>query len=132
MTASFPAIAPTSRQFDPGDWPVKRFNSQNGAEVRILYGNRRVGAKLSLSYQNIDDATAQSFAAHYYEQLGTFKTFALPQPITNNAGKGWKGDTAFFNAGVGARYRYEAAPSIESVRPGISSVSINLVSVGQP
>ena len=50
---AFPTLKPTSREFNPGDWPIKRYNAQSGAEVRILYGNRRTNATLSLSYDKI-------------------------------------------------------------------------------
>ena len=53
---AFPTLQPTSRDFSPGDWPIKRYNSQSGAEVRILYGSRRTNAKLSLGYDNISDS----------------------------------------------------------------------------
>ena len=57
---AFPSLAPTSRSFSAGDYPVKTFKSQNGAEVRILYGNSRTDVKLQLSYENIGDALALS------------------------------------------------------------------------
>ena len=62
---AFPSLTPTGRQFTPGDFPNKRFNSQSGAEVRILYGSRRVNATLSLSYANVTDANAESFLDDY-------------------------------------------------------------------
>ena len=50
---AYPDIRPTSRSFDPGNWPVRSYNAQNGAEVRLLYGSQRYNLKLQLSYQNI-------------------------------------------------------------------------------
>jgi hypothetical protein len=35
---AFPTLTPTSREFTPGAWPIKNYNSQSGAEIRILYG----------------------------------------------------------------------------------------------
>ena len=127
---AFPTLAPTARQFTAGDWPVAKFNSQNGSEARILYGNRRVGHTLSLEYKNITDAQAESFFTDYYAQKGSYQTFALPQPITNNAGKGWAGSTDFFKAGSGAQWRYAEPPQLISVYPGRSTVRIKLVAVG--
>jgi len=127
---AFPTLAPTSRQFTGGDWPIAKFQSQNGSEARILYGDRRVGHTLSLSYNNITDTEAESFFTDYYAQQGTYKTFPLPQPITGSAGKGWSGSATFFNAGAGAQWRYAEAPQLTSVYPGVSSVTIKLVAVG--
>ena len=71
---AFPTLQPTSRDFSPGDWPIKRYNSQSGAEVRILYGSRRTNAKLSLGYDNISDSNAQLFLDDYAAQYGTLRT----------------------------------------------------------
>ena len=127
---AFPTLAPSSRSYTGGDWPIASFQSQNGSEARILYGNRRVGHTLSLEYKNITDTEAESFFTDYYAQKGTYTTFALPQPITNNAGKGWSGDQNFFKAGSGVKWRYAEPPQLTSVYPGVSTVRIKLVAVG--
>jgi len=124
---AFPTITPSSRSFEAGDWPVKTFQSQNGTEVRILYGSRRTGMKLELSYQNISDSVAELFLSHYNEVQGTYGTFTLPQ---TGAKTGWTGDSnAIDAASSGNVWRYSQAPSIQSVKPGVSSVSIKLVGV---
>jgi len=86
---TFPSIAPTSRAFDPGDYPIKTFKSQSGAETRILYGSERTNVKLQLSYANIGDASAELFVRHFDETKGTFSTFALPDGSLG----GWSGET---------------------------------------
>jgi hypothetical protein len=75
---AYPALRPTSRDFDPGSYPVKSFRAQSGAEVRILYGSRRTDQALTLAYDNIPDSDAQQFVTHFDEVFGTFSTFALP------------------------------------------------------
>ena len=127
---TFPAIAPTTRQYVAGDWPVRSYVSQSGSEVRLLYGNRRVGHTLTLQYNNISDTQAEEFFTDYYAQKGTYTSFSLPQPVTNNAGKGWTGSTDFFKAGLGAQWRYAEPPQLTSVYPGVSNVSIRLVAAG--
>ena len=87
---AFPtALQPTSRSYSPGDYPIKTFKSQSGQEVRILYGSERTEPKLSLSYTNIGDASAELFLDHYDEVKGTFNTFTLP----DNALAGWSSNT---------------------------------------
>jgi len=86
---AFPTLAPTSRAFDPGDYPIKTFKSQSGAETRILYGSERTNVKLQLSYANIGDASAELFLDHFDETKGTFSTFALPDGSLG----GWNGNT---------------------------------------
>jgi hypothetical protein len=122
---AFPTLQPTSRDFSPGDWPIKRYNAQSGAEVRILYGSRRTNAKLSLGYDNITDANAQLFLEDYAAQYGTFFTFALPSAVR----AGWSGVEASMDAPPNAAWRYEGEPQVRSVRPGRSSVTVNLVAV---
>ena len=123
---AFPNLIPTSRSFESGDYPVKTFKSQNGAEVRILYGDKRTNMKLSLSYANITDAEAEQFLDHFDEVQGTFKTFTLSTLARN----GWTGNKDALGAQThGNDYRYEKPPQQVSVRPGISTVTVNLIGV---
>lgn len=122
---AFPSLPPTSRDFDPGNWPVKTYTAQSGAEVRILYGDTRTQSKLSLSYDNISDANAELFLAHFDEVKGTYNTF----DISAEAKAGWSGTTATIDAGEGNRWRYADPPQVTAIRPGRSSVKVNLVGV---
>ena len=120
----FPTLAPSSRNYQAGDWPVKIYGALSGAEIRIRNGNRRTGARLNLSYSNISDTLAEQFLTHYEETAGTYQTFSLPVAVTI----GWRGTaTAFSPGSSGAAYRYAGPPEITSVRPGISNVSVQLV-----
>ena len=122
--SGYPAIAPTSRVYGAGTWPVKNFNAQDGAEVRILYGNRRYNHSISLSYENISDTVAEQFMQHYFEQLGTYKTFTI---TTGGVTAGWKGSSTFYNAGFRTQYRYASPPVLTSVYPGVSTMQIELI-----
>ena len=119
---TFPSLTPTSREFAPGDWPIKRFSSQSGSEIRILYGNQRTNAKLGLGYDNISDTEAQQFLTDYDAQLGTLRTFDLPTEVA-------AGTSVAMGAPAGTKWCYESEPRVRSVRPGISSVTVSLVAV---
>ena len=122
----FPELTPTSRSFESGDFPIKTFKSQSGAETRVLYGSNRTNMKLQLTYANITDAEAEQFLDHYEEVRGTFDTFNLGQ----TARRGWKGDNSALGAQkTGNRYRYERPPQLAQVRPGTSTVTVNLIGV---
>jgi hypothetical protein len=126
---AFPSIRPTSRSFDAGDYPVKVFKSQSGAEVRILYGDKRTNMKMQLGYENITDAQAELFLDHYNETQGTFQTFAFENG-TQNAKLGWEGsDDAIGAQYWGNNWRYEGPPQVQQVRSGISTVTVNLIGV---
>jgi len=122
---AYPTLTPTSRSYSSGDYPVKTFKSQSGAESRILYGNRRTGMSLDLQYDNITDTNAELFLDHYDETKGSYTTFNLPSTALN----GWAGNTDALDAATANSWRYDGPPQITNVRPGISSVQIKLVGV---
>jgi hypothetical protein len=126
---AFPTLVPSNRAFDAGNWPIKTFKAQNGAEVRILYGNRRTNMTLSLQYQNISDANTELFLDHFNEMFGTYSTFVLGDSISG-VRTGWAGNRDALGAGAQGNYwRYAEPPSVDSVKPGISNVSIKLIGV---
>ena len=121
----FPALQPTSRDFTPGNWPVKSYKSQSGAEVRILYGDTRTNMELTLGYDNISDAQAQQFLTHYDETKGTYNTFT----INSSTKAGWTGTTTAIDSGTVNRWRYADPPQVTAVKPGRSSVRVSLLGV---
>tara|TARA_R100000005_G_C4915629_1_gene151295 strand:+ start:366 stop:740 length:375 start_codon:yes stop_codon:yes gene_type:complete len=122
---AFPTHKPSGRSFDAGDYSYKTFKSQSGKEVRILYGDKRTGMKLQLQYQNIDDTAADDFIAHYDDVKGGFETFTLPTEFR----AGFEGTATSIDAATGNKWRYESAPQLTQVRPGISTVTVNLIGV---
>ena len=125
----YPVAQPTSRSYDFGNWPVKTFNAQNGTEIRLLYGSRRTNLQLQLGYQNVPDAKAAEFMAHYEETKGTYLTFAFSGAARVALFAGWTGTAAQLDAAAAVEWRYAKAPTIDSVRPGISTVQVSLVGV---
>lgn len=125
MTTAFPALVPTSRAFDPGNYAVKAFQAINGVEHRLLYGSVRTQMTLQLQYENISDTDAASFMKHFDEMKGTFLGFFLLVADTEVKG-GYTGSSEFDLNANGGQWRYDAPPKMTSVRPGISSVSVTL------
>lgn len=109
------SLSPTSRTFEAGDYPIKRFTSQSGVETRILYGSRRTGQKMSLTYQNIFDYEAEQFVDHYDEVFGTLNAFSIASAGTSNGGKaGWNGvATAGSFSSQGYQVRVSPASLVE-------------------
>ena len=86
----FDIYRPTTRQFTSGSFPVKTFQAQNGAEIRILYGNQLTGKKLNLTYANVTDAVAYHFIQHYVEMRGSYKTFTMQDKTMTVIGQAGK------------------------------------------
>ena len=128
-SAPFPAIVPTARAYNPGDWPVRSYVSQSGVEIRILYGDTESGTALSLSYENLKDNEAQLFVDHYRAVLGTYMQFLLNASGNNNAKGGWEGDSNSLGKPQGTYWRYASAPTLRQVGPGVTSVNVDLVAV---
>jgi len=124
-------LVPSARTFESGDYPVKTYKAQNGAEHRILYGDKRTNMKLSLTYANILDADAELFLDHYDTVQGTFQTFSLGSINGVNPTRGgWEGNTDALGAQTHSNnYRYEGPPQVAQVALGRSTVTVNLIGV---
>ena len=125
----YPTIRPSTRQYSPGNWPVRTYNAQNGAEVRLLYGSVRTNLKLQLAYTNLPDAEAAKFLDHFDETKGTYKTFKLSTDARVAMLAGWKDTAGALDPPQGVDWRYEQAPQLVAVRPGVSTVTISLIGV---
>lgn len=122
---SYPDFTPAARSYEPSSWPVKTFQTMNGSEVRLLYGDTPTNAKLKLTYANVSDSNVQQFLDHYQQTKGTFLAF----PLSAGATRGWQGGAMPGVTTKQDRWRYEAAPSVSSVRPGVSTVDVTLLEV---
>ena len=137
----FPKIAPSSRSYVPATYPVKTYRSEAGVEVRILYGSQPTGATLSLTYENLSDDQAELFIEHYCAVQGTFQTFYLGSAGTtpgsnineDSAKAGWAGDPTNLSKNSGPPtdnfWRYAKQPQLQSVKRGISTVTVELRAV---
>ena len=127
MTLNFPKIPPTGRAFTPGDFANTKYRANSGAEFRIQYGSKPTGMKMQLQYANITDAQAEEFLDHFYQQSGTFKSFVFVDG-DKGAKAGWKGDMdAIGVQAYDSEWRYESAPQLQSIYPGVSTVTVNLI-----
>ena len=120
---AFPTLTPSSRQFTPGSYPTKTFKAQSGSETRILYGSKRTGMQLALSYRNISDANAELFLDDYDSQKGTYTAFAINEELKG----GWTGNSDALDSSD--KWRYASPPQVTQVKPGISNVQVKLVGV---
>tara|TARA_R100000458_G_scaffold2029_1_gene1717 strand:- start:2645 stop:3022 length:378 start_codon:yes stop_codon:yes gene_type:complete len=123
---AFPSHKPTARAFSGGDWPQKKYVAQSGEETRILYGDKKTGLTMKLSYNNIADTKADDFFVHYDAMKGTYKTFSVPAEVRD----GWSGTASYLKAGTyNNKWRFSGPPQVTQVKKGVSNISVTLISV---
>jgi hypothetical protein len=121
MTVKFPAVCPSTRQLTPGQYPIKRFTAVNGANTMRLFGSKAFDATLLLSF-NCSDSEAGQLLASYHDSRGGFEILELPERI-------WEGMDAGLSGRLptGLNWRWREEPTIESLTPGRSKVSVSLI-----
>jgi len=104
----------------PGRQPSTAYTSLSGHEVRVLHGNMAVGARLSLTFSNLAEATGRLITDHFALAQGTYETFALPAEVF--AGLASSG----YIAPAGTTWRYDGAPSVSYKAPSLQTVTVEL------
>tara|TARA_R100000951_G_scaffold39766_1_gene33517 strand:- start:4637 stop:5041 length:405 start_codon:yes stop_codon:yes gene_type:complete len=125
----FPNIKPSGRSYSPGSYPQTEFKSQNGTKTIVRYGNKRVDATLALTFSNITDIQA-ALILDNYETVNSEWNSVLFNTLNAAAGAGES--LALYlteKGGSGLRWRYASPPKVDSVYPGLSTVSCEFVAV---
>jgi hypothetical protein len=79
--ANFPALKPTARSFQLGQYPVKTYRAMSGAVVRRSFGNKAFGYTLELEFANVSEATVNTIIDHYNGQQGGTLGFAIATDV---------------------------------------------------
>ena len=122
--ANFPALQPTARNFQLGQYPVKTYRAMSGAVVRRSFGNRAFGYTLDLEFANVSEATVNTIIAHYNDQQGGTIGFAIPAEVFAGYSGTLQGQILYV---PGIEWLYAGPPSIKSVIKNISSASVKLI-----
>lgn len=123
---AFPNIPPTARSYSPGKYPQTEFVAQNGAVTRMLYGNRRLNAELSLEFSNITDGSA-ALILQNYETVTKTNDWVSFTAANGSIGAPALASYLQESGGSGLRWRYAEPPQVTSVLPGRSSVQCRFV-----
>jgi len=131
MASAFPEMKPSTRSMTMGDLPSKTYRAMSGATVRRAFGNKKTQYILKLQFKNIGDdnplrtdtGTVAQLLSHYDTANGTFDSFALGSKVFGGMSSTTK--SYFRNADV--KWRYAKPPEVQSVYPGISNVSVELI-----
>ena len=124
---AFPSIKPTSRSYNPGNYPSTNFESLDGTKTHIRYGNKRVNATLSLGFSNITDAETYEILENYREVNSVYDY------VTFSSSNGTAGvsntnlSNYFREVGSSLKWRYSRPPSVTSTFKGLSNVSCSFV-----
>lgn len=118
---TFPAIAPASRTFTPGDYPHSPFVALSGEQSRVRHSDAVLGASLELEFVRLTEAERLSIETHYLGQYGEMDSFPLP-PETFSGFNPYD-----FIEGAGL-WRYAEPPEIEDFCGPTHDVRVRLVS----
>lgn len=121
MTIAFPALTPSSRQITLGQYAVQRFVSIAGTGTSRIYGSQPFNSSLELEFANITDAEVVLIVQAYEAARGSYEVLSLPLTI-------WEGVESEMQVLLQRDYvwRFAEQPSINSVAPNTSSISVRL------
>jgi len=122
--ADFPALTPTARNFQLGQYPVKTYRAMSGATLRRSFGNRSFGHTLDLQFDNVPEATVNTIIDHYNTQGGGTLGFTLPATVFAGYSADLR-DRAQNPTGI--EWLYAEPPSVSSVLRDRSSVTVKLI-----
>ena len=123
--AAFPSFVPTSRNFTPGIYPQRSYRSLSGVVTKRTFGNAPSQSALEMNFDNVADSTATAIINHYRSQTAINKRFQLSAITMGGMDSGLVSiaDGTIDNL----RFEYKEPPSVQSVRPGRSSISVSLI-----
>lgn len=118
MATAFPEISPTSRRYNPGQFPTKRFSAINGAGFTRLFGSKAFDAELDCEFI-LNDTQLMELVNCYTTAKGANDTLVLPTAMFSGM------DSSVFPNYLS--WRWAETPSIETVQNGLSRVSVRLI-----
>ena len=127
----FPNIKPSSRSYTPGKYPQTEFVAQNGAKTVLRYGNKKIDAKLTLSFTNITDSQANEILNTYDNVNSDYDYIHFPSDSSiagvNNVALRSKFQERDTSGNTLLRYRFDGPPTVTSVVHGRSNVQCKFV-----
>ena len=115
----FPSIPPSSRTYNPGEFPQTVFEAQNGATAVIRFGKNRVNSSLKLGFTALNDADVYRIFQHYEDVNSEWNYVSFG--TTHGAASGVENDFLkdyIREKNSGLRYRYSKPPEITATFKG--------------
>ncbi len=131
MTFKFPPMRPTTRSFKLGDYPTKTYTSLSGAIFKRQFGNKQTNYTVEFTFKNIGDAvelrqfsgTTREILEHF-NNVGTYLGFTLGDRMFAGMDESIE---SLIQAPSNILWRYAEPPTVQSVKFGVSTVSVKLV-----
>ena len=120
---AFPSLTPSLRVFSPGVLPVVQQVAASGAFTGFRRGNRTKDQTLSLTFNNLPEASVELIKDHYIDRNGTFDIFFLSSAV-------WSGYAPPPAPLLSTAWRYSSAPVISDGIIGRWAVEVELRSHG--
>ena len=121
--AIFPQLAPVSRSYNPGVFPVTVETSFSSNKTFFRHGQLRFGLALELQYSNLTEAEARLIRDHYKTVANTAASFLLPSII-------WAGLSSPTSvASANTKWKYTSAPNEQHKPGGYIDAVVQLLSV---
>ena len=118
MVVAFPELSPRKRSFQQGRWPTKRFVSMNGAATTRIYGDRATEATLDLEFL-VDTKGMEDLMDCFALANGAYDELSLSTAM-------FEGTTSDLFPEY-LKWHWVEAPSISSVQPDLSRVTVKLI-----
>lgn len=128
----FPRHTPSRRSMKYGEWNTKKSNpGKSNQSVTLPLPKKSIKSEviLDLVYANRPDGVARDFMNHYLAAAGEWDDFKLPnEELKKGPMAGWsvKNGDRYLSEG---RWAYNRPPLVESVHPGTSTVTVQLISL---
>ena len=120
MATSFPDICPQRRNYTAGKYSVKRFQAYSGVTTTRLYGDKPFDAAMSLGYL-LSDSDTSKFLKSYHDSKGGSDSLTMPAGVLNGV------DATLIAEMKTYTWRWQSAPQVESIRPGLSRIQVSLI-----
>ena len=121
MTTIFPSLCPTRRNYKPGEYATKRFNSISGAGTTRLYGSKPYDAELNLDF-NVTDSELIKILDCWNGARGSASVLTLPDSLFEGMAVGVKSEIQ-----DSLNWRWAQRPAVTSLFPGRSRVQAQFI-----
>lgn len=124
--STFPALAPSEREYSPGRYPNTLYQAIGGDQNSVRHGNVMIESTLRLSYIAVTEGEMLSFLQHYASQRGSYGSFGLPAVVFSGSSRAEDYTLS------GYAWSYAAPPEVEDLPCGNHMVSVTLESAVAP